>query len=76
MDDAIILVKTKKNAIIIFYIELENKAIIRVIAYNKIADKCYRKLEKDDTVWIEGFLENKNEMQIIINKIKKQSNYD
>lgn len=64
------MLEKNKNAIIIFYIQLENKTKVRVIGYNKIADKCYRKLEKNNVVWIEGYIENKNEMQIIIDKIK------
>ena len=57
-----------KDAVIMFEIELENKSKIKVIGYNKIADKCYKELEKEDTIWIEGRIEEK---QIEIKQIKK-----
>ena len=58
------------DAVIMFEIELENKSKIKVIGYNKIADKCYKELEKEDTIWIEGRIEEK---QIEIKQIKKSS---
>lgn len=51
------------NAVITFEVELNNKSKIKVIGYNKIADKCYKELEKEDTIWIEGRIEEK---QIVI----------
>jgi len=57
-----------KDAVIMFEIELENKSKIKVIGYNKITDKCYKELEKEDTIWIEGRIEEK---QIEIKQIKK-----
>ena len=57
-------IKQKKtNAVITFEVELNNKSKIKVIGYNKIADKCYKELEKEDTIWIEGRIEEK---QIVI----------
>ena len=56
-----------KDAVIMFEIELENKSKIKVIGYNKIADKCYKELEKEDTIWIEGRIEAK---QIVIKEFK------
>ena len=56
-----------KDAVIMFEIELENKSKIKVIGYNKITDKCYKELEKEDTIWIEGRIEEK---QIEIKQIK------
>ena len=43
--------------------KLENKSKIKVIGYNEIADKCYKELEKEDIIWIEGRIEEK---QIVI----------
>ena len=37
-----------KDAVIMFEIELENKSKIKVIGYNKIADKCYKELVKEN----------------------------
>ena len=55
--------KKNTNAVITFEVELNNKSKIKVIGYNKIADKCYKELEKEDTIWIEGRIEEK---QIVI----------
>ena len=54
------------DAVIIFEIELDNKAKIKVIGYNEIADKCYRELKKEDIIWIEGRIEEK---QIVIKEL-------
>ena len=64
------MLEKNKYSISIFYIQLENALILRVIGYNQIADWCYQHLKINDVVWIDGSLEHKNEMQIIINKIK------
>ena len=53
------------DAVIMFEIELENKSKIKVIGYNEIADKCYKELEKEDKIWIEGGIsEYTNKMNI------------
>ena len=45
--------------------KLENKSKIKVIGYNEIADKCYKELEKEDIIWIEGGIsEYTNKMNI------------
>ena len=54
------------DAVITFEIELDNKSKIKVIGYNKIADKCYKKLKKEDIIWIEGRMEEK---QIVIKEL-------
>ena len=66
------MLEKDKYSIAIMYVELENKAKIRVIGYNEIADKCYQKLKINDVIWIEGYLENLSEVQIVI-KIFKQT---
>ena len=48
--------------------KLENKSKIKVIGYNEIADKCYKELEKEDIIWIEGRIEEK---QIVIKELVK-----
>lgn len=35
-------------------LELSNKSIIKIIGYNEIADYIYRKLDKDNRVFIRG----------------------
>ena len=63
--------RTKANALVKFEIELENKSKIKVIGYNEIADKCYKELENEDTIWIEGRIEEK---QIVIKELVKNKN--
>ena len=60
------------DAVIMFEIELENKSKIKVIGYNEIADKCYKELEKEDIIWIEGRTEGRIEQkQIVIKELVK-----
>ena len=54
------------EAIIMFEIELDNKSKIKVIGYNEIADKCYKELKKEDIIWLEGRIEEK---QIVIKEL-------
>ena len=54
------------DAVITFEIELDNKSKIKVIGYNEIADKCYKKLKKEDIIWLEGRMEEK---QIVIKEL-------
>ena len=54
------------DAVITFEIELDNKSKIKVIGYNEIADKCYKKLKKEDIIWLEGKMEEK---QIVIKEL-------
>lgn len=48
----------KRKSIVKFEIESLNKQIIRIIAYNEMADLCYRKLHMGDNVFIIGKLNN------------------
>ena len=59
-------------AIAIFQIELNNKSIITVKGYNKIADICYSKLRENNIILIQGYLDNKVEVKI--EEIKKINN--
>ena len=65
------MLEKDKYSIAIMYVELENKAKVRVIGYNEIADKCYQKLKINDVIWIEGYLENLSEVQIVIKNFKR-----
>ena len=59
-------------AIAIFQIELNNKSIITVKGYNKIADICYSRLRENNIILIQGYLDNKVEVKI--EEIKKINN--
>ena len=62
------MISKKYTAISTFNIKTINGERLRLIAYNTIADFCYRKLNKNDNILINGFL-NSN-MQVIIKNIK------
>ena len=62
------MISKKYTAISAFNIKTVNGEKLRLVAYNTIADFCYRKLNKNDNILISGFL-NSN-MQVIIKNIK------
>lgn len=61
------VLNSKNISITYFKIELSNKSIVEVKAYNELADYSYSKFEKEDNVFICGYL-NSN-MEIIIEEI-------
>ena len=61
------IINSKNISIAIFKVELKNESIITVRAYNEKADYCYRKLDEDIEVIIEGRLNTR--LEIICNKI-------
>ena len=63
------IINSKNISIAIFEVELLNKAKVKIKAYNELADYCYSKINKNDIVFIEGYL-NSN-MEIIIKTLKK-----
>ena len=54
----------KYMSIAYFDIELNNKSIIKVKAYNELADYCYSKLQKNSIYFFQGFINSK--MEIIV----------
>ena len=58
------VLNSKNISVAYFKVELNNKSIVEVKAYNELADYCYSKLEKGNKVEIQGCLNN--EMEIII----------
>lgn len=62
------MIRKKYTAISLFNIRTIDSEILRIVAYNGIADFCYRNLNKDDNILINGFL-NSN-MQVVIKSIK------
>ena len=61
------IINSKNISIAIFKVELRNKSVVIVKAYNEMADYCYRKLNEGRGVIIEGKLNTK--LDIICNKI-------
>ena len=63
------IINKKNISIAIFEVELLNKSIVKIKAYNELADYCYSKLSKNEIIFVEGYL-NSN-MEIIIKTLKK-----
>ena len=51
------IINSKNKAIARFEIETANKQIVRIQAYNQLADFAYSKLNKNDKVFINGYIE-------------------
>ena len=64
------IIKNKNKAIVIFKVKLLDDTIVTVEAYNEKADYCYSKLNKNDVIYIQGYINSK--MQIIVKDIEKQ----
>lgn len=64
------IIKNKNKAIAIFKVKLLDNTIVTVEAYNEKADYCYSKLNKNDVIYIQGYINSK--MQIIVKDIEKQ----
>ena len=50
------IIEGKNFACAQFKLKLLNKSIINIKAYNNLADYCYRYLNKNDIVFIQGYL--------------------
>lgn len=64
------IIKNKNKAIAIFKVKLLDDKIVTVEAYNEKADYCYSKLNKNDVIYIQGYINSK--IQIIVKDIEKQ----
>ncbi|MEI3360288.1 MAG: single-stranded DNA-binding protein [Clostridia bacterium] len=51
------IINSKNKAIACFEIKTADKQIVRVQAYNKLADFVYSKLNSNDKVFINGYIE-------------------
>ena len=51
------IINSKNKAIACFEIETNDKQIVRVQAYNKLADFAYSQLNKNNKVLINGYIE-------------------
>ena len=52
------IINSKNKAIAYFEIEKVDKQIVRVQAYNQFADFAYSKLNENDKVFINGYIED------------------
>lgn len=51
------IINSKNKAIACFEIETADKQIVRIQAYNQLADFTYSKLNKNNKVFINGYIE-------------------
>ena len=51
------IINSKNKAIACFEIETNDKQIVRIQAYNQLADFAYSKLNTNDKVFINGYIE-------------------
>ena len=58
------IINSKNKAITYFKMELLDKNIIKVKAYDNLADKCYKILSNGKEICIEGILETNGEIEI------------
>lgn len=58
-------IKNKFYSIAEFKIKLDNKSIIKIKAYNKNAEYCYQKLEKEMYINIYGKIDNKGDIELL-----------
>lgn len=63
------ILEGKHNSIVILKLKLLDDSVIEAVAYNEVADYCYRYLKKDDLILVEGRLNTK--MKIIIKRVEK-----
>ena len=62
------VLNSKNISVVDFSLKLNNNSVLKVSAYDEIADYCYSKLEINDNIYIEGCLENN---EICIKRIIK-----
>ena len=58
------IINSKNISISIFDCKLENGSVVTSKGYDEIADICYRYLEKDNYVYIYGFINSNGEIEI------------
>ncbi len=58
-------IKNKFYSIAEFKIELDNKSIIKIKAYDKNAEYCYQKLEKERYINIYGKITSKGDIKLL-----------
>ncbi len=52
-----------KTSIVKFKMELENGSMVKVYGYDEIADFIYKKLQKNNSVLIEGSLDSNGDIE-------------
>lgn len=58
------IINSKNISIAMFDLELENKSIVKIKAYNEIADYCYSHLLRNCRIMIYGNIQTTGEIEI------------
>lgn len=59
------LPKNKKNAVCNIKGMLSNNSAVKLLAYDKIADKCYKILKENKVILVEGILNSEMKIEIL-----------
>ena len=59
-----LIINSKNKSIAEFEIETLDSNIAKVYGYNEVADYCYRKLSKNDSILIEGRISQSGKVKI------------
>lgn len=54
----------RHSSVVRFYMQLENKSIVKLITYDNLADYCYRNIKTNNELIVYGKLENNMEIYI------------
>ena len=58
------VLNSKYISIAVFNVKVDEGCVIKVKAYDKMADWCYQKLVKGDFIAIEGKIDNRMEIKV------------
>ena len=58
------MINSKNISKAVFYLKLKNDSIIKIKAYNEIADFCFSKLEKGNSIIIEGTIDSRYDVTV------------
>ena len=61
------IINSKDTAIVIFKLQLQNKSIVTIKAYNEMADFYYSHFDVNDVICIQGRLNTKSEIIVRVN---------
>lgn len=58
------MINSKNISKAVFYLKLKNDSIIKIKAYNEIADFCFSKLKKGNSIILEGTIDSKYDVTV------------
>ena len=58
------MINSKNTSKAVFYLKLKNDSIIKIKAYNEIADFCFSKLKKGNSIILEGTIDSRYDVTV------------